>query len=126
MRVLYLYGSLSAREMKSQKFDARTNGCLQELISIIDLSRPDEYYSGDLKPHIMPCLSVWALFVELISPNIVWPPPGEPHACKMVLVSVMGWNTRAGSDLVGSAIVSSTHNLIYRQHAAPPAYRGAS
>ena len=38
MRVLYLYGSLSAREMKSQKFDARTNGCLEELISIIDLS----------------------------------------------------------------------------------------
>ena len=63
MRVLYLYGSLSAREMKSQKFDARTNGCLQELSFIIDLSRPDGYYSGDLKPHIMPCLSVWALFV---------------------------------------------------------------
>ena len=39
MRVLYLYGSLSAREMKSQKFDARTNGCLQELISIIDLDQ---------------------------------------------------------------------------------------
>ena len=34
-----LYGSLSVCEMKSQKFDARTNGCLQELISIIDLDQ---------------------------------------------------------------------------------------
>ena len=87
--------------------------------------RSGEYYSGDFKPHITPCLS-GALLVELISPNIVWSPPGETHACKMVLVSVMGRNTRAGSDLVGSAIVSSTHNTIYRQHTAPPAYRGAS
>ena len=117
---LYLYGSLSAREMKSQKFDARTNGCLQELISIIDLDQMNACYSGDFKPHITPCLS-GALLVELISPNIVWSPPGETHACKMVLVSVMGRNTRAGSDLVGSAIVSSTHNTIYRQHTAPPA-----
>ena len=30
-----LYGSLSACEMKSQTFDARTNGCLQEFLSLI-------------------------------------------------------------------------------------------
>ena len=85
--------------------------------------RSDKYHYDDFKPHTM---FVWSSICWAISPNIVWSPPGETHACKMVLVSVMGRNTRAGSDLVGSAIVSSTHNTIYRQHTAPPAYRGAS
>ena len=53
---LYLYGSLSAREMKSQKFDARTNGCLQELISIIDL---DQMILSHTSRHV--CLELYLL-----------------------------------------------------------------
>ena len=73
MRVLYLYGSLSAREMKSQKFDARTNGCLQELISIIDL---DQINTITMILSHTPCLS-GALFVEQYRQILSGHPPGR-------------------------------------------------